>query len=173
MAAQQALMADGFRVYQRWLDNAVRQSRGAAALVFDRGEPGGTLLSENSALGSDYRLASLLASPDFGGATLQTGPETSPQRLSLAFAGSSFHMGWAELISGWSLALARDQLNLSLGCGLFQPDGEMLTEADRLQADINAALNVPQRCHAEETSGRFLIRNFRRGPTAAPRKILL
>lgn len=173
LAAQQALMADGFRAYRRWLDNAVRQSREVAALDFDRGEPEGTLLSENGAQGSTYRLASLLASPDFGGATLQTGPETSPQRLSLAFADTSFHLGWAELISGWSLALARDQLNLSLGCCLFQPDGEMLTDSDRLQADINAALNSPQRCHAEETSGRFLIRNFRRGPTAAPRRILL
>jgi hypothetical protein len=170
LAGEKQLMAQA-DTYAGWLTGAVTQDSEHAALAIGRDAPEGPALA--GALGELQRLARLLSSPSSGATLLLTGAESGSQRLSLSFAEGTFHLGWAELVAGWLLSVAGEQLALALDCPLFSLDPEARSEASTLPGLVAAALASPNRCRAEEVSGRFLIHNMRRGPAATPRRLLL
>ena len=101
-------------------------------------------------------------------------PESSLQKLALAFGDSAFHLGLAELVSGWLLLLAGAQTEAALSGPFVEPAHPLREEAARLRNQTEEALASPRRCRAEELpDGRRLIHNFRRAVSGAPRRVLL
>ncbi len=176
VAAQRSLLTSDMSEYLQWATDALRQNRQLAALEIALGRyRAGSVLAQDERLGALYRLATDLCQPHFGATTLQVAPETNLQRMSIAFADNAFHLGWAELILGWLLALAETQLATALAApeALVVPEATR-AEGERLGSEIRHTLANPRRCHAQEVEGgRYLIHNFRRAPSGAPKKILL
>ena len=111
--------------------------------------------------------------PHFGPTLLLTAPETSLQKLPPSFADGAFHLGWAELDHRLAAAprrraargvdrvrRVRGRRHASIGLRV-------------IQRDIRAALSNRRRCYVEESDGRFVFQNFRRGTTGQPKRIAL
>ncbi len=175
IAAQRSLLADGFGEYQEWLAEALGKDPEHAASYIDLGRyRGGSALAQDERLGSAYRLLTDLTMPHFGSTVLQTGPESGGRKLALAFADSAFHLGWAELVVGWLLALADAQTETALGAEELEGSDALREDAARLRREVEEALANPRRCRAEELAdGRRLIHNFRRAVSSAPKRVLL
>ena len=175
IAAQRALLADGFGEYREWLASAMGKDQQHAASYIDLGRyRAGSVLAQDDRLGSTYRFLTDLTMPHFGGTVLQAGPDSSQQKLVLAFADSSFHLGWAELVAGWLLLLADAQIQTALAAEELNAAGTLQEDAARLGKQVEEALASPRRCRAEELDdGRRLIHNFRRAVSGAPKRVLL
>ena len=174
LAAQRSLIADGFGDYTEWLASAIAQDRDKRALAFDLGRfRAGSVLAADEALGPLYRLLTDLSMPHFGSTALQVAPDSGPQKLALIFADRAFHLGWAELVSGWLLTLALAQLDAVTASGLFATPDETGRERERLRAEVEERLSDGRRCRAEDADGRFLIRNFRRAASGLPKRLIL
>ena len=175
IAAQRSLLAQGFGEYRQWLATAMGKDREHAASYIDLGRfRAGSVLAQDARLGSTYRFLTDLTMPHFGGTVLQTGPDSSQQKLALAFADGAFHLGWAELIAGWLLLLADAQVETVLGADEMDTGDTLREEAARLGKKVEEALAGPRRCRAEETvDGGRLIHNFRRAVSGAPKRVLL
>ena len=139
----------------------------------------GSTLAADQQLRVVYRAASDLGRPNFGATLLEIGPESNNTRLAYTFADASFHVGWAEIELGWLLRLCerqlavaahmRDVLNIT-----DETHAAVATYARRVQD----ALDNKNRARIEEVEDanglkRWLIHNFRRQPSAAPKKMLL
>lgn len=175
VAAQRSLLTDGFGEYAEWLAEALGKDREHAAHYIELGRyRGGSALAQDERLGSAYRFLTDLTMPHFGSTALQTGPESGGGKLALAFADSGFHLGWAELIAGWLLALAEAQTETALSAAAFAGSDELREDATHLTREIGETLANPRRCRVEELAdGRRLIHNFRRAVSAAPKRVLL
>jgi hypothetical protein len=175
IAAQRSLLADGFDEYQEWLASALGKDPEHRASYIDMGRyRAGSVLAEDERLGCAYRFLTDLTMPHFGSTVLQTGPDSGGQKLALAFADSAFHLGWAELIADWLLALADAQMETVLGTDELEGSGELQDDASRLRREIEEALANPRRCRVEELpDGRRLIHNFRRAVSTAPKRVIL
>jgi hypothetical protein len=175
IAAQRSLLADGFGEYQEWLADALGKDREHTAFRIDLGRyRAASVLAQDERLGSAYRLFTDLTMPHFGSTVLLTGPDSGGQKLALAFADSTFHLGWAELIAGWLLALVDAQTETALGTEELGGNDELREEAARLRRESEEALANPRRCRVEELpDGRRLIHNFRRAVRAAPKRVIL
>lgn len=175
IAAQRSLLAEGFSEYREWLATALGKDREHAASYVALGRyRAGSVLAQDERLGSAYRFLTDLSMPHFGSTLIQTGPDSSEQRLALAFADSVFHLGWAQLIAGWLLLLADAQIEAALSAPELKASDELQEEAERLRKEIREALEDPRRCRAEELAdGRRLVHNFRRAAGGAPKRVLL
>ena len=174
IAAQRSLLAEGFAEYHQWLATALGKDQEHAASYVELGRyRAGSALAEDERLGSAYRLLTDLAMPHFGSTVLQTGPDSSQQKLTLAFADNLFHLGWAELIAGWLLLLAGAQIETALTAEEFEAGDTLREDAARLLKELGEALANSRRCRAEELGdGRRLIHNFRRAVSGAPKRVL-
>ena len=138
----------------------------------------GTTIAADSELRLVYRAASDLGRPNFGATLMLTGPESNQQRLAYTFADSSFHCAWAEIELGWLLRLGERQLAVAGHMReVFNVTPEthaaLLTYARKVQE----ALEKEGRARVEEIEDgnvkRWLVHNFRRQPSGAPKKWLL
>jgi len=175
IAAQRSLIADGFEEYHEWLASALGKDREHAASYIEMGRfRAGSVLAQDERLGSAYRFFTDLTMPHFGSTLLQVGPDSGQQKLALAIGESAFHLGLAELVSGWLLLLAGAQTEAALDGPFVEPAHPLREEAARLRRQTEEALANPRRCRAEELpDGRRLIHNFRRAVSGAPRRVLL
>jgi hypothetical protein len=133
----------------------------------------GSALAKDESLGSVYRLLSDLSMPHFGSTTLEVAPDSNLQKLSIVFAEDGFHLGWAELISGWLLTLADIQISAIVSSGILHVEHEEQTRVEAYSRETAATLANRRRCYVEEVSGRFLLHNFRRTAAASPRRVVL
>jgi hypothetical protein len=136
------------------------------------------VLASDDALRSVYRPTAELSRPAFGASLLQVGPESNNNRLAIAFADSSFHLGWAEVMLGWLLALADKQVEIVLRAGDIFPVSEGPRSAfDALHRRVSESLARSDRCRIEEVPDgndlRYLAHNFRRASGGAPKRVLL
>jgi hypothetical protein len=136
------------------------------------------VLAADERLRSVYRPAGELGRPSFGATVLQVGPESNHQRLALGFADSAFHVGWAEVVLGWLLALCERQLAVAIHAqDVFAIHDDTHREYASFSRQVDEALSRADRCRIEEISGgasrRYLVHNFRRSPGGAPKKALL
>ena len=174
IAIEKALVRDGFGFYEEWFAHAVSQDKTSAALVIERGmSKAATVLAEDERLGFLYRLLMELSMPNFGSSLLLAAPETSLQKAPLAFADGAFHLGWAELVTGWLLLLAGEQLNAVRGSGVFSLSESLVGEVELVQRDMRTALGNVRRCYVEDAGGRFVFHNFRRAPSGQPKRVAL
>jgi hypothetical protein len=174
IAAQQSLARDNFSEYEGWLDNAVSQATEHQALSIDLGRyRAGSVLSEDAKLGSLYRLLTDLSMPHFGSTALQVGPEAGLQKLSLAFADTTFHLGYAQLVCGWLLILAVRQLQTVQDADVISLGKEAQSQAASIERNVSQVLTDVRRCRVEEIDGRFLFYNFRRTASGQPKRLML
>jgi hypothetical protein len=175
IAAQRSLIADGFAEYEEWSAGAVRQVKERAALAYDIGRfRAASVLAEDERLGLLYRLLNDLAMPHFGGSTLLVAPDTNQQRITAGFADNAFHLGWAELMTGWLLALAAAQAETALSTDVLKLSATLRSDCEAAVRDVRAALSGGRRCYVEPYGDdRFVFQNFRRTATGQPRRIIL
>lgn len=138
----------------------------------------GETLAADERLRRVYRPASDLGRPNFGATTLLVGPESNNVRLALTFADPSFHLGWAELMLGWLLALCERQLAVAVHAkAVFAIHDDVHHAYAELARRIEQSLAKPGRCRIEEVPDgdykRYLVHSFRRAAGGAPKKVLL
>lgn len=174
IAAQKSLIAGGFGEYAEWLDGAVRQAPEHSALAFDLGRfRAGSVLAEDERLGGTYRLLTDLSMPHFGSTALQTAPDSGLKKLAISFGDGGFHLGWAELITGWLLLLTDVQLDVAVKSGALGVDETLKAEHETLQHDVAATLANRRRCYVDEVGGLFLFYNWRRAASGVPKRVVL
>jgi hypothetical protein len=138
----------------------------------------GTTLAADERLRAVYRASSDFGRPNFGATLLEVGPESNNLRLALTFADASFHVGWAEIELGWLLRLNERQLAVAI----HMPDVLNITDDTHsayagYARRVDDTLSDRNRAHVEEVEQdgfkRWLVHNFRRQPSGAPKKYLL
>lgn len=174
VAAQRGLLASAFAEWREWLAEALVQETEPPALSLALGRyRASSAIAQEPRLAAIYRPASELSQPHFGASALLTGPELALDHLPVAFAESSFHLGWAELLLGWLLSLCDLQLQTVAQSGLLPPGEDAAEERAALGRETAAVLARPGRCRVEEVDGGFYLVNFRRSPGGQPRRLLL
>ena len=179
IAAQDQLSREEMDQFLEWASLTLKTHEAHKALEMELGHyfAGGALASDTR-LRSVYRPASDLGRPNFGATLLQVGPESNNQRLALVFADRAFHLGWAEIVLGWLLALAERQLHVALAAeDVFALSDEVQATYGPLAAEVDAAMGRGDRCRIEEVEEenykRYLVHNFRRTSGGAHKKVLL
>jgi hypothetical protein len=174
IAVERGLVRDGFGEYEEWLADAISQAKAQNALAFDLGRyRAASVLAEDERLGPLYRLLTDLSMPHFGSTAFLTGSDSNLQKLSLGFGDSAFHLGWAELITGWLLVLCDAQLQTVAAAEAVAVAEGSRTNIANLAGDARLALESGRRCYVEEVEGRFLFHNFRRKPGGVPKRLML
>ena len=179
IAAEEALRGGEADEHAKWLFSTLSPNEAFKAYDFELGRFfSGEVLARDPLLRGIYRPASDLGRPNFGATLLQVAPESNNTRLAVAFADASFHLGWAEIVLGWLLALAARQLRVVVDAeGTFPVSDEARVAYDDLQRRIDATLARDDRSRVEEVeegnNRRYLVHDFRRSSSAAPKKIIL
>jgi hypothetical protein len=186
VAAQHQLQAGEMEQFLEWLAANLTPNERHRAFEFGLGRYfAGEVLAADERLRRVYRPASELGRPNFGATLLQVGPESNNVRLALSFADASFHLGWAELALGWLLAICERQLAVAVhatasgsgGKGVFPIHEDVHRAYVDFAGRADAALARPDRCSIaeveEDNFRRYLVHNFRRAPSGAPKRILL
>ena len=179
VAATEGLRAGEMSMHHEWLSNTLTPNEQFKAFEFQLGRYfAQEVVVKDEVLRAVYRPAADLGRPAFGATLLQTGPESNNIRLAIAFADASFHLGWAEITLGWLLALAARQLQVIIeATDIFPVSDERLQRYEALRKQVDTALARNDRCRIEEVADRgdrrYLVHNFRRAPSASPKKVLL
>lgn len=179
VAAQHQLHAGEMDEFIEWLATNFTPNEEHKALELGLGRYfAGETLAADDKLRRVYRPASELGRPSFGPTVLHIGPESNSQRLALTFADAAFHIGWAEIVFGWLLALCERQLAVAVHAkGTFPIHEDVHRAYADLSRRIEAALARPDRCVIDEIEDagvrRYLVSNFRRASSGAPKKYLL
>lgn len=179
IAAQHQLHSSEMELFLEWLAGNLKPNEAHKAVEFSLGRYfAGETLATDERLRQVYRPASELGRPNFGATLLEVGPESNNLRLALTFGDTTFHIGWAELVLGWLLALCERQLAVAVHAQDVFPIHEDRHESYvDFARRVDRALSRPDRCSIEEIEEenykRYLVHNFRRAPSGAPKKILL
>ena len=174
IAVQRSLIADGFAAYEEWFDGAVSRTKERTAIAFDVGRfDAASALEDDERLEMLYRLLSDLAQPNFGPSTLLIAPDTNHQKIAAGFADSAFHLGWAELVTGWLNELAAAQVQTTLATDVFSLTSTLQADAEAAVRDVAASAEGARRCYVEHEGDHFVFHNFRRTATGQPRRIIL
>lgn len=174
IAVQRALIADGFVEYEEWFAGGVTRTKERTAIAYDVGRISATpALEGEDRLGMLYRLLSDLAAPNFGPSTLVIAPDTNHQKITAGFADNAFHLGWAELQTGWLNELAAAQLQTVLESDVFSLTAQLRADAEAAVRDVAASAEGGRRCYVEPEDDHFVFHNFRRTATGQPRRIIL
>jgi hypothetical protein len=180
LAASAQLCAEELPAFLDWLGGALHPDEEVKAIEVGMGQFfAGSTVAADPRFSEVYRAASELARPHLGAGLLLTAPESSAVRLALTFGDQSFHFGWAQLMLGWLLALCEVALRLSRSAGghVFPIADETSAAIDAWTERVNETLARPGRAvmrlieHGGES--RWLIENFRRQSSGAPRRYLL
>lgn len=179
LGAERQLHDAEIEEFLAWLEPSLRPNPAFKAVDVGLGPFfAGGALADDERLGAIYRAAGDLSRPNFGATLLQVGPESNNTRLALTFADAAFHIGWAEISLGWLLALAERQVNAVLEMqDVFEMSEEIRTAAADWSSRVQQLLTHPGRARIEtvEEDGlrRYLVENFRRASSGAPKKYLL
>lgn len=178
LGAEQAIVGSEFEEFEDYLRGFAQHDAEQAAIEWGMGQyMAGQQLAMAPELSAIYRAASELARPHFGASLLLSAPESNRQRVLVHWGDRSFHLGWAQLLSGWLMVLLGRQSRFAVGRGLFAVEAG---DRDRFQAlarESETLLARTDRCRSSWTTRegrqRLLVSGFRRQPSGAPQRILL
>ncbi|MFN8507062.1 MAG: hypothetical protein U0547_05795 [Dehalococcoidia bacterium] len=136
----------------------------------------GEVLAAHPTLGPLYRVTTDLSLSHFGSTLLLAGNESAPDHVTMTFGDRDFHTGLAQLALGWLLELSAVMAEtLPAHPDTFGVPAE--AELAEFAAAARATVAGGDRCAVEtiERDGerRYLVRNWRRTPGAAAKRILL
>ena len=179
-AAATQLRMEEQPAFLTWLAETLHTNEEHKAVDVGMGEFfAGSTVAADERFSLVYRAASDFSRPHIGLGLLLTAAESNVQRLAVSFGDQAFHFGWAQLTLGWLLGLCEVQLRLVIETGedTFNISEELRQSFTNWKGRVDAALAYPQRCRCEpvevDMQRRWLISNFRRQATGAPRKYLL
>jgi hypothetical protein len=161
LAVQVSLQEEDFADYDDWYQAAVTKDGTSTAIGLGMYRAGGAI-SADPTLDRIYRFVTALSMPHFGSTLWLSAPAIDPLKAPLAYLPRAFHLAWAELLTGWLLALAAAQARAS-----------NLPTARELSDQVNTISTGQRRCHIEEQDNRWLIKDFRRDNRGQPRTIIL
>jgi hypothetical protein len=178
LGAEQAIVGSEFDEFETYLRDFAGHDAEHGGADWGMGQyMAGQQLAMAKELGVVYRAASELARPHFGASMLVTASESNRQRVLVHWSDRSFHLGWAQLLSGWLMVILGRQSRFAVGRGLFAVEGEDRETFQALTRQGEAILEGRDRCRSEwvETDGRqrLLVSGFRRQPSGAPQRVLL
>ncbi len=180
MAAEYQIEREELGEYVGWLLGHLKPDEEHKAVDVGLGHYfAGTTLAADERLRLIYRVASDLGRPNFGATLLETGPESNNVRLAYSFDDASFHVGWAEIELGWLLQLCERQLTLAAHMPQVlnitpETHAAVLSYAIRIQQTLsNASRARIDEIRTSDNHKRWLVVNFRRQPSGAPKKYLL
>lgn len=179
IAAEYQLHREEMGEYVGWLLGHLRPDEEHKAFDVGLGHYfAGTTLAADGGLRMVYRAASDLGRPNFGATLLQIAPESNNLRLAYTFADPSFHVGWAEIELGWLIRLGERQIAVAAHMtDVLNITPETHAAYEDYAARVNTALSDANRATISEVEAdgfkRWLISNFRRQPSGAPKKMLL
>jgi hypothetical protein len=179
VAAEYQLHHEEMGEYVAWLLGHLKPDEERKAFDVGLGHYfAGTTLAADAGLRTVYRAASDLGRPNFGATLLLTGPESNNVRLAYAFADASFHVAWAEIELGWLLRLCERQLAVAAHMrDVFNITDETHAAYSAYATRVQQSLDDRNRASIEEVDDggfkRWLIHNFRRQPSGAPKKMLV
>jgi len=134
------------------------------------------VLAAHDILGPLYRAAMDLSMPHFGATLLLCGSESDPARVAMTFGDRDFHLGLAELVTGWLLLLGVAQLEALVEFeAVFPLPDRPAIEKWCAAARESAARADRCRVGVVERDGekRYVVQNWRRAPGAARKRLLL
>jgi hypothetical protein len=167
IAARRALSGGDADEYAEWFNRAIAREDTATAIDIGRYRASGPMVADDR-LGSAYRAISDLGMTHFGANLLLAAPEADAVKVSMSFGEAAFHLGWAEMVSGWLIELA------SASLGQFSVTDETLpTKIDAAVSEAAAVLAARPRCHVEESGGRWVLQNYRRNNRGQPRRVII
>ncbi len=134
------------------------------------------VLAAHEALGRIYRVSTDLSLSHFGSTMLLAGSGSAPDHVEMTFGDRDFHMGLAQLLSGWLLELGVALLEaLADHPDVFGDEGA--NDGAVWMATARRIVHGAERCTvaAIEKAGerRYLVSNWRREPRSAPKRLLL
>lgn len=178
LGAEQAIVGSEFEEFEEYLRDFAGHDAEQAAIEWGMGQyMAGQQLAMAEELGAVYRAASELARPHFGASMLVTAAESNRQRVLVHWGDRSFHLGWAQLLTGWLIVLLGRQSRFAIGRGLFAVEAEQRQVFQDLTREGETILAARDRCRAEwvkhDGRQRLLLNGFRRQPSGAPQRILL
>ncbi|HLF70548.1 MAG TPA: hypothetical protein VI759_00135 [Dehalococcoidia bacterium] len=179
IAAQIGLLGGEMEEHEAWLTEALKPDERFKAVEVGLGRYyAGGAIARDDVLGGVFRPATEFTRPNFGPSLLETGPESNQRLITIAFDDGAFHLGWAEIVLGWLLALSARQLRVAVESPeRFVIAADARAQYEALQKRVDAALSRDDRCRVEEVRDandrRYLIHNFRRGSGTAPKRFLL
>jgi hypothetical protein len=138
----------------------------------------GSTLAADERLRQVYRASSDLGRPNFGAGLLLAAPESNNVRLAYAFDDRAFHVALAEIELGWLIRLCERQVAVAVHMhGVFNITEETHAVYGDYARRIDELLSSAGRARIEEVEQgnfkRWLIHNFRRQPSGAPKRMLL
>lgn len=177
-AAMLYVLSDGAAEWQDWLRaGGIARSNDFQADEFVL-HPfrAAEVLAADPVLGPIYRTATDLSLSHFGARLLLTAADSSPGKVAVTFGDRDFHLGLAEIVLGWLLAMGSAMAStLEANADVFASADEQ--ESTRLREAAARALGRNDRCGIEtrETPEgmRYLVSGWRRVPGGAPRRIVL
>ena len=179
IAAEYQLQHEEMGEYVGWLLGHLKPDEDHKALDVGLGHYfAGTTLAADEQLRLVYRASSDLGRPNFGATLLKTAPESNNLRLAYTFADTTFHVAWAEIELGWLLRLCERQLAVAVHMpGVFNITQETHDAYAAYARRVDELLANKGRARIEEVEAdgfrSWLVQNFRRQPSGAPKKILL
>ena len=179
VGAQRGL-GDELDEWRRWTHEAYGRHEGARATEVGLGHyfAGGAIGAEEH-LRAIYRASSDFGRPNFGPTALLVANEATHERYPLNFADHAFHLGWAQLLLGWTLRLGVVQLHTALHLAQqFPAPADLRAAIVEHARAAETLLEDGDRCALDEWSGedgrpRHLLVRFRRRPGDAPQRVLL
>lgn len=175
----QAGLPEELDEWRRWTHEAYGRHPETRSIEIGLGNYfSGSGISEDQHLRLIYRAASDFGRPNFGPTALFVANEASHERFPLIFADQAFHLGWAQLLLGWTLRLGAAQLHTGLHLSpQFPAPSDLREEAAGHVRAVEALLGATDRCRLEEWTdeqGRrhHLLVDFRRQPSDAPGRLL-
>jgi len=179
IAAEHQVQSEEMGEYVGWLLGHLKPDEEHKAFDVGMGHYfAGSTLAADDGLRLVYRAASDLGRPNFGATLLETGAESNNVRLAYSFADPAFHVAWAEIELGWLIRLCERQIAVAAHMpDVLNVTPEMHAAFADYAARAGQALAAPSRARLEEVEAdgfkRWLVHNFRRQPSGAPKKILL
>ena len=178
LGAEQAIVGSEFEEFEAYLRDFAQHDAEHVAVELGMGQyMAGQQLAMAAELGNVYRAAAELARPHFGASMLVTASESNRQRVLVHWGDRAFHLGWAQLLSGWLMVLLGRQSRFAVGRGLFAVDAARRESFQALTRQAETILAAPDRCRGEWVTKkgrqRLLISGFRRQPSGAPLRLLL
>jgi hypothetical protein len=182
VGAQAGLAADESEMdaWRRWTHEAYGRHAETRSVDVGLGNYfSGEAIAADPHLRIIYKAASDLGRPNFGPTALFVANEANRSRYPLVFGDQAFHLGWAQLLLGWTLRVGVAQMHTALHVpGHFPaPDG-LRQEVVQHARSVETHLEAPDRCRLEEWEDehgrrRHLIVDFRRMAADAPQRLLL
>jgi len=179
IAAEHQLQREEMGEYVGWLLAHLKPDEERKAFDVGLGHYfAGTTLAADDGLRAVCRAASDLGRPNFGATLLEVGGESNNARLAYSFGDASFHVAWGEIELGWLLRLCERQVAVAVHMVEVL---NITPETHAAYADysrrVGEALSGASRAWIEEVEQdgfkRWLVHNFRRQPSGAPKKMLL